>query len=76
MLNLTIQTDRDFTPVGKRSAKVVTHDRGTKRIRWYVGGRRYHVLPVTPENAALTRDWVANAGASDNLPQAWAEMAA
>ena len=65
----------DFTPIGARRAKVV-ETRGAfgraRRLRWYVGGRRYRQLAVTPANVALTREWLANAGAADNRPQPWA----
>jgi hypothetical protein len=72
-LRLTIYAPScDFTPLGKRSARIVTHNRGVQRIRWYVSGRRYHALPVTGENAALTRDWLASVSTH---PQAWGEVA-
>lgn len=71
MLTITIQSDLDFTPTGKRSARVVTHDRGVQRIRWHVGGRRYHALPVTAANTDLTKAWLANAGAANHCPQPW-----
>lgn len=46
------------TPPGKRRARIVTHDRGVQRIRWYVSGRRYRVFPVTPVNIEASRQWV------------------
>jgi hypothetical protein len=60
-MTITIQTDADFTPKGKRTARVVEL-RGqmckTRRIRWYVSGRIYHQLAVTDSNVSLTREWV------------------
>ena len=60
-MKIVIQTDADFTPKGKRSARVV-QTRGQfagRQLRWYVSGRIYHRLPVTPENIALTSQWLA-----------------
>lgn len=63
-MNAITQADLDglFTvPKGKRSARIVTHDRGVQRIRWYrLRWRRYHAMPVTPEAIEATRQWVAN----------------
>ena len=60
MIKITIKTDADFTPAGKRTARTVTLKQGP-RIRWYVSGRIYNTLPCTPENAALTKEWMAAA---------------
>jgi hypothetical protein len=61
MIRLIIHApDCDFTPFGKRRARVVTHDKGVQRIRWYVSGKRFRVLPVNGENIALTRLWLAS----------------
>jgi hypothetical protein len=68
---LTIPVPFDFTPAGKRRARVVPTSRGGQQLRWYVSGRRYHALPVTTAALALTREWVSNAGAPDHLPQPW-----
>lgn len=58
---IIIATDRDLTPKGKRVARLASL-RGAmgkvERIRWYVGRRIYNQLAVTPENAALTREWL------------------
>lgn len=70
-LKIIIQCDRDLTPIGKRGARVVPTSRGGRIIRWYVSGRRFRALPVTAANAALTREWIGNAGNPDNLPQPW-----
>lgn len=56
---IVIQTNADFTPAGKRRAKVVTMARGNRQIHWYVGRNRYHELAVTPGNATLTNEWLA-----------------
>lgn len=58
MIKITIQTDADFTPAGKRRAQIWTGYRGTRLIRWYVSGRRYRALAITPENIALTKEWL------------------
>jgi hypothetical protein len=71
-MKMVLDMPFDFTPAGKRRVQIVAHNRGrVHRIRWYVSGRRYHVLPVSAENLALSRDWAANAGAADNRPQPW-----
>jgi hypothetical protein len=61
MLKIVIQTDADFTPKGKRTARVVTtrssFGRG-RQLRWYVSGRLYNRLPVTTDNVKLTREWL------------------
>jgi hypothetical protein len=62
MLNIVIQTDADFTPKGKRTARVVTLKNSmgkVSRIRWYVSGRIYRTLPMTTETKAITREWIA-----------------
>ena len=53
-LKIVIQTDADFTPPGKRRAKVAYGN----RIRWYVSGRIYRTLAITYENIDLSRRWV------------------
>lgn len=54
MTKIVIQTDEDFTPEGKRRAKIAYGN----RIRWYVSGRIYRTLPITAENIALSKQWV------------------
>lgn len=56
-LKIVIQTDADFTPAGKRSARVVQTNRGSQ-LRWYVSGRVYRRLPPTAENLVLTSRWI------------------
>lgn len=59
MLKITIQTDADFTPKGKRRARIIPVNNGRGRqLRWYVGGKIFRFLAVTNENIALTREWV------------------
>lgn len=61
-MKIVIQTNADFTPKGKRAAKIVTLKNGfgsVQRLRWYVGGRIYRTLAITPENISLTNDWKA-----------------
>jgi hypothetical protein len=59
MNKITIETDADFTPAGKRSFRVVQTSRGGYQLRWYVSGRIYRSLAPTPSNMALSRDWAA-----------------
>ena len=60
-MKIVIQTNADFTPKGKRNARVVTL-RGAfgpvQRIRWYVSGRIYRALQITDENLKLTNEWL------------------
>jgi hypothetical protein len=70
-LRLVMASELDFTPAGKRRVRVVPTSRGGRLLRWYVSGRRYHSLPVTPAAAELSREWVANAGADNHRPQTW-----
>lgn len=51
---ITIQTDYDFTPAGKRAVRVVRTNRGTA-IRGYVSGRRYMRF-ATMQDAIEWRD--------------------
>lgn len=46
--------EADFTPPGKRRAKIAYGD----RIRWYVNGRIYRTLRINQENLSLSVDWV------------------
>lgn len=50
--------DADFTPTGKRSARVITTSRGGRQLRWYVSGRIYRTMAPTSDNAALTQNWL------------------
>ena len=58
-MKIVIQTNADFTPKGKRSARVVQTYRGGRQLRWYVGGRLYNRLAVNQQNADLTNEWLA-----------------
>lgn len=61
-MKIVIQTDADFTPKGKRTAKVVTVSGRMGRaqqLRWYVGGKLYRRLAPSPANTALTNEWLA-----------------
>ncbi len=56
---IIIKTEADFTPKGKRAAKIVRTRKGKKLprpvIAWYVGGRFYkHTF-----DAKLTNEWLA-----------------
>ncbi len=75
-MKITIQSNYDFTPKGKRRAQIVTL-RGmfgkVKRIRWYVSGRIFNQLPVTEENLKLSKEWSDNT--QNLLPQNWEDFA-
>jgi len=58
-IKITIQTNADFTPPGKRSARIVTHSRGVRRLWFYVSGRRYRDMAPTAENLAMASEWIA-----------------
>lgn len=62
-LSITIQTDADFTPAGKRSIRLVRHAKSGKKIpqsiRLYVAGKIYATLPMTVENMKLVETWYA-----------------
>lgn len=68
-MNITIYTDLDLTPIGKRSARYVQTRNGTQ-LRWYVGGRLY----VKGANIKRTREWLAGAGKPSHRPQPWASF--
>jgi hypothetical protein len=69
-MKIRIAVPFDFTPSGKRRARVVRTTNGGRQLRWYVGGRLYARNPP----AALTEAWLANEGAADHWPQPWALM--
>lgn len=71
MINITIHTDLDFTPSGKRVARWVYGSRGTRQHRWYVGGRLY----AKRADPSRTAEWLAGEGAPGHCPQAWDAMA-
>lgn len=60
-MKIVIQTNADFTPKGKRSAKVVTVSgrmgRG-QQLRWYVAGKLYRQLSPNAANVELTNEWL------------------
>jgi hypothetical protein len=62
-MKIEIQTDADFTPRGKRSVRVVRHQKSGKKcaeqIAWYVGQRLYRRLQLNNENIALSGVWKA-----------------
>lgn len=58
MLTIVINTDLDFTPKGKRNARIVQTTRGGRQLRWYVSGSIYQKMPVTVENVAKTKEWI------------------
>jgi len=68
----------DFTPRGKRAARVVAvrgrMGRGVQ-LRFYVAGRLFRRLAPSPANLAMARNWVSNEGAADNRPQPWEDFA-
>lgn len=58
---IVIYSDADFTPSGKRTARVVRHSlsgrRATPQIRWYVGSKAYRSLALTNDNVQKTAVW-------------------
>lgn len=60
---IVIQTDADFTPPGKRTARLVRHSKTGRRtdqqLRWYVGTSAYRTLPLTRDNVRMTEAWKA-----------------
>jgi hypothetical protein len=60
MTKITIQTDADFTPKGKRTYRAVclSGSAVSTHIRWYVSGRIYRTLPLNVENFELSKQWV------------------
>lgn len=58
-MQIVIHTQADFTPAGKRSARVVRTDRGGRSLRWYVSGRIFRRMAVNAASISLTRDWIA-----------------
>jgi hypothetical protein len=56
MISITIHTDRDLTPPGVRSFRIVQL-RGGQHLRWYLDRRIYRTLPFTLDNLALSREW-------------------
>lgn len=60
-MQITIQTDADFTPAGKRRVRVVKcrNRMGVSaQIRLYVSGRIFRKLAPTPQNMELAKQWV------------------
>lgn len=59
---IVIQTDADFTPPGKRSARVVeirAQFGRSRQLRWYVGGRIYRRMTPSGDNLTMTMQWLA-----------------
>lgn len=65
-MQITIHTDLDFTPSGKRTARYV-YGRTGAQLRWYVSGRIYSKAPP----AHLTAEWLAGEGKPNHCPQPW-----
>jgi len=69
---IRIQTDYDFTPIGKRTVRVVRWNKIQSRrvtiIRGYVGGRRYMTF-ASLADAVTWRDNTVNL-----LPQEWSAL--
>jgi hypothetical protein len=62
MLKIVIQTEADFTPKGKRAARIVETSgrfgRG-RQLRWYVAGKVYRKFAaITPTDLNLTSAWL------------------
>lgn len=67
MLSITITSDKDFTPKGKRSARYVRTYRGGTQLRLYVAGRIF----VKGANPAIVNDWLAGENGPNHCPQDW-----
>ena len=67
---IVIQSNGDFTPPGKRTARIVRHAlngrRAVPQIRWYVGSKAYRTLALTNDNVQLTGNWK-DAGAQQTV---------
>lgn len=66
---ITITTEFDLTPTGKRAARVVQTRRGTQ-LRWYVGGKLY--WKGAP--AHHTNEWLAGENGPLHRPQPWGAL--
>lgn len=59
-MNIVIETNADFTPAGKRTAKIVKHAMSGKKIqpviRLYVAGRAYMEKSVSEYQ--LVKEWL------------------
>lgn len=60
MQKIIIQTNADFTPAGKRTARIVSHAMNGKKmkkvIRCYVGGKAYMQKELF--DYALVNEWL------------------
>ena len=65
-MKITIATDFDFTPIGKRTVRLVTTSRGSQ-LRGYVGTRLWFKGGMSPERALEWRD-----NTTKLCPQPWA----
>lgn len=58
---VVIHTDADFTPAGPRMIRIVQLARcrfgSRQQLRFYVSGRIFREMAVTPENLAMGRAW-------------------
>lgn len=70
MLSITITSDKDFTPRGKRSARYVQTYRGGTQLRLYVAGRIF----VKGANPAIVNEWLAGENGPNHCPQDWANF--
>jgi len=69
-MQITIKTEYDLTPAGKRAARVVQTSRGGRQLRWYVGGRLY--WKGAP--AEHTNEWLKGEGGPLHRPQPWSAL--
>lgn len=68
-MNITITTNLDFTPAGKRTVRAVMTYRGGLQIRGYVGGHRF--CTFASQQSAI--DWRDNTRGL--CPQPWSSFA-
>jgi len=57
---ITIITNADFTPPGKRGARIIQTSSNGRQLRWYVSGRIYNKMALNGENVSLTNEWLAS----------------
>ena len=66
---IIIECDADFTPIGKRTVRIVQTSRGGRQIRGYVSGRIYKWGFPSIERAIEWRDNTRNL-----CPQPWEQL--
>ena len=60
MTKIVIAADADFTPKGKRTARIITTRHGGRQLRWYVGGWIFRRLDINQPNLTMTAEWLSS----------------